>query len=123
MRQRWREKERKGGDGDSEGEEIHVFFTRVFVVAQVLYLFIWVSIFNGNMDKFKGFETHVSILNTQRMTVVLFGLFTVLADQFKIEGKWDAFLEWYAFMQCFAMYIVMANIMPFRDTFKFDKQQ
>ena len=103
--------------------EIHVFHTHVFVIAQVIYLFTWVSIFNNNMDKFKGFENHVGILNFVRTTVILFGLFTVLNDSyFKIEGKWDAFLEWYAFINTFVCHITMISVMPFRDSFAFEIQ-
>lgn len=113
-----------GPDPESDEERqwmsIHVTCTKIFVIGQVIYLFIWVSILNNNPDRFKGSEKAISVMNFVRTTVVAFGLFTVLNPYvFNIPGKWDAFLEWWAFMNTFVAYMAMINIMPFEDNFKF----
>jgi hypothetical protein len=44
-------------DRDRIGMDIHINATGIFVVCQVLYLFIFVQILNGNQEKFKNFST------------------------------------------------------------------
>jgi hypothetical protein len=57
-----------------------------------------------------------------RTTVILFGLFTAIAKPLEIEGKWDAFLEWYAFSATFFMYSSLINIFHYKDSFVFENQ-
>ena len=100
--------------------KIHMTGTTVFVISQVIYLFFWVSIFNGNKDKFKGFETHLGALNFFRTSLTAFALYCWYAESSKIPGAWGVFLEWVAFDYMFMMYMVMINIMPFKDSFAFE---
>jgi hypothetical protein len=94
------------------------------VIAQVLYTFKFVSVMNANQDQFNtAFSTHIYFLNFFRFSIIAFGIFTeVIAPMFEIKGKWDAFLEWYAFNMMFLFYMCVINIFLYKDDFVFENQ-
>ena len=73
-------------DGTPTPEEkiadvIHKTTTHIFVISQAIYVFSWISIFNKNMDKFKGFENHIYALNFFRTTLILFVMWVVYCEK------------------------------------------
>jgi hypothetical protein len=92
---------------DDDGRALHMLGAKVFAICHILYVFILVQILNGNSDKFKNFTSQISFLNLFRTTVTIFAIATQLFKMFEVEGDWDRFLEWYAFLGCFLNYIFL----------------
>ena len=108
--------------GEKIGEEIHQFFTNLFVASQVLYLFTIISVFDSRRDTdFKGKEFQIGLLKFIRLSTTLFWVFQQYCDYYDVPGDWWSYVEWYAFLNTFLCYITIATMMPFKHQMVDDK--
>ena len=105
------------------GEQVHQYFTNIFVAGQVLYLFIMISIFDNHTEEFPNTSGRRACLRMIRLTVTLFFIWQQYCDYYDIPGAWWSYVEWYAFLNTFGIYMIIATMMPFKNTFYPEKQE